>query len=371
VNDDWRDRFLTPPGGPYLLSHSVGPQPVAAAPLLHQTLLAPWAAKGGEAWGDWLAAIDRFRASLAGLLGGGPADYCPQANLSAGLTRLLTGLTVDPRRPVLLAAETSFPSLGFVLQQMTRLGYQLRWLPRAADVTDAGVWAAALTDDVAAVLTMHVHSNSGAVAPVTEIAALARARGIVSIVDVAQSAGILPIDVTAWGADAVLGSCVKWLCGGPGAGFLWVAPGLVEAVRPLDVGWFSHAEPFAFDIHDFRYAPDARRFWGGTPSVAPYVLATAGIETVAALGVQQILQHNRRLIARLRAAVPARWHDRLDVTARGGTLCLPLADDEAGLVGRLRAIGCRFDQRGAVLRLSFHAGNTDDEADRVADCFSA
>src|ERR1700761_8496579 len=85
-------RFLVPPGGPYLLAHSVGCQPVAARNALERHMLEPWAAKGGEAWPDWLAAIDDFRAALARLLGGAAADYCPQPNLSAGLFALLSAL---------------------------------------------------------------------------------------------------------------------------------------------------------------------------------------------------------------------------------------------------------------------------------------
>ena len=363
-------RFLVPAGGPYLLAHSVGCQPVAARDALERHMLAPWATKGGEAWPDWLAAIDGFRKALARLLGGAAADYCPQPNLSAGLFAVLSALPRRPGRDIILASAHTFPSLGFVAQQIERLGYRLVLLPEDQDPGALDTWDQGLSESVAFVLVMHVHSNTGIVAPVGEIAALARARGVFSVIDIAQSAGILPIDVTTWGADAVIGSCVKWLCGGPGAGFLWVDPAQVDRLQPLSVGWFSHAEPFAFDIRDFRYAPDARRFWGGTPSIAPYALATAGIELITETGVAHVLAHNRVLIAHLAGHAPDAWQPQFDRTQRGGTVCLQPGSAIDAVFERLTRAGCRFDRRGETLRLSFHLWNTPGDADLVGDCLS-
>ena len=362
-------RFHVPPGGPYLLAHSVGCLPVAAREALEREVLAPWAE--GEAWPQWLTAIDGFRGGLAGLLGGASADYCPQPNLSAALFALLSALPRRPGRDLIVVSAHSFPSLGFVAGQMTRLGYRFVLLPEDRDPGELASWDEALSETVAAVIVMHVHSNSGVVAPVADIAAIARARGVFSIIDIAQSAGILPIDIPAWGAGAVIGSCVKWLCGGPGAGFLWVDTQKIDALEPLPVGWFSHAEPFAFDIRDFRYAPDARRFWGGTPSVAPYVLATAGIASIAEAGVANVLAHNRALIAHLAASAGERWQSQLDRQGRGGTLCLRPGSAIEAVTGRLSRHGCRFDQRGDTLRLSFHLWSSLEDAVIVADSLAA
>ncbi|CAM3337548.1 aminotransferase class V-fold PLP-dependent enzyme [Asticcacaulis taihuensis] len=346
------DLFEKPPGGPYLLSHSAGLLPKAARSDFEAGFFGPWQSQPGESWPQWLTAIDDFRVALAGLLGGRMEDWCPQPNVSAALFALLSGLTVTPDRNAIVMSALAFPSLGFVAQQAERLGLRLRLFD--GDPADIATWEAALTPDVAVVVVMHVHSNTSIVSPVAEIAALARARGIFSIIDVAQSAGILPIDVTAWQADALTGSCLKWLCGGPGAGFLWCPHDL----KPLNVGWFSHENPFEFDIRDFRYASDARRFWGGTPSVAPYVLATTGIRTISEIGVKKILNHNRALIARI---------DPSDRSGQGGTLCYRPADMEKTMAA-LTAAGCRFDRRGDTLRLSFHIYNTEQDADIVVGC---
>ncbi len=359
--------FEVPNSGPYLLAHSVGCLPARTRAAFEDAYLTPWAQKGGDAWPDWLTAIDNFRGSLAQLLGGRLDDYCPQPNLSAALYALLSALPHRKDRNVIVASAHSFPSLGFVIQQAESLGLRLELLPEDRDPGDPTIWDQALRSDVAAVLVMHVHSNTGVVSPIEDIAAMARDRGIVSIIDVAQSAGILPIDVATLGATALIGSCVKWLCGGPGAGFLWIDPVRVTEFTPRNVGWFSHENPFEFDIRDFRYAPDARRFWGGTPSVAPYILAASGITLINEIGVPAILAHNRSLIARVAEQAPDHLRPQFDRTTRGGTICLQPGDDIDRIAASFSARNAKFDRRGNTLRLSFHLWNDEADADLVAE----
>jgi hypothetical protein len=235
-----RDEFHVPGPGPYALAHSVGCLPTRTAAAIQQHYLQPWQLQGGDAWPAWLSSVDEFRKSLAVLFGGEAAAFCPQANLSSGLAKLLPALPRRPGRTVLLAAEDSFPSMAFVLQQARDTGYETRLIPRAQDPASIGTWSGALTPEVAAALVPHVHSNTGVVAPVADIAALCRERDIYSILDVAQSAGILPVSVVDFAADVLLGSCVKWLCGGPGAGFMWIRPSLLSRLTPTDVGWSFH-----------------------------------------------------------------------------------------------------------------------------------
>lgn len=360
---DW----CIPGPGPYLLTHSVGCLPQAAAARLQSHYLAPWQARGGEAWGDWLAEIEGFRAALAALFGGAPAQWCPQSNLTSGLVKLLGALPppASQRRTWLVAAD-AFPSLGFVLRQARRLGYELRLLPRACDVADPRSWEAAIDASTCGVLVTHVHSNTGVVSPVAAIARHCRAQGALCVVDVAQSAGIIPWSIEALGADVVLGSCIKWLCGGPGAGFVWVEPGLLARLDPVDVGWFSHAEPFEFDIERWRPADDARRLWGGTPTVAPFVVAAESLRQLAAVGIEGVLAHNRSLLAHFTAALPEPWRAHVPTQGIGGTLCLPLGGALAPVTRALVAMGARHDTRGDVLRMSFHLCNTPEDAGRVA-----
>jgi selenocysteine lyase/cysteine desulfurase len=363
---DTRDRFEIP-SGIYALSHSVGPLPRAARKALQERCLLPWSRKGGAAWPDWLGAVEGFCTALAGLLNSETSLFCPQPSVSDGFYNLLTALP-GPRKRTVLMHEEAFPSLGFVVHGLAAQGFDIRLA--TGDVTDLSIWDRALSSDVDVALITHAHSNNGKLSPVADITTMCRERGVISIVDIAQSAGIIPINLKAWGADAMVGSCVKWLCGGPGAGYLWTSRDLLPALTPQRLGWFSHENPFEFDITDFRAADSALKFWGGTPSIAPYVLAAAGIEEIASIGVEAVRAHNLSLI---RTCLDAAGivNQAVDEARDTGTLCLAfsavvVADAKAAL----DASDCHHDWRGNTVRLSFHVFNTDEEAERVGKTLS-
>ncbi len=354
------DLFHVPEGGPYLLSHSVGCLPRTARAALDAAYLDPWQNTGGAAWEPWLETIERFRGGVARLLGTSADEVAPQESVSSALFSLLSGLRLENGRNYVVLSEQAFPTVGYVAQGLERLGFRTRLIPAGHSPGDARTWERHIDDEVAAVIAMHVHSNTGVTSPISEIAALARQRGAMTIVDAAQSAGILPVTPREWGADAVIGSSVKWLCGGPGAAWLWLRGELTSAIEPLDLGWFGHEDPFEFDIRRFRPAADARRFQGGSPSIAPFALATAGLDVIDRIGQEAILRHNRACIAAFAEAAGC----DIDMTDRGGTLCL-LFEDVAHLNAALGPDGFRYDVRGQCLRASFHAWNTPEEAEAL------
>lgn len=350
--------------GIYLLSHSVG-RPLQTAPqAVHDDFFSPWQNSAGDPWASWMAALGEFQTSLAALLGGQAEQYCPQSNLSSALTKILFSLPKRLGTQKILLSAHDFPSIGFVAQQAKVLGYELSFISADLDHTDPQIWQDAMQPDVQWVLITQVQSNTGVQVPVAEIVALAQQRQILSVVDSAQGVGILPIDVQAWGASFVLGSCVKWLCGGPGAGFMWVNPAIVGACQPQDVGWFSHENPFEFDIQHFAYHPSALRFWGGTPSVLPYVLATHSIQYLQAQGINNIRAHNLALADRLIAGLAAehlispRAHSQ-----RSGTVIVHFGAQQAAVIAALQAAQIRFDARAKGLRLSPHIYNQASEID--------
>ncbi|MBB6425941.1 aminotransferase class V-fold PLP-dependent enzyme [Sphingopyxis sp. JAI128] len=361
-----RDRFHLPPGVTYLKSHSVGCQPRAAEALLRDRLLTPWR-EAGEAWPHWLEAIGAWRAELAGLIGVEAQDLCPATNVTAALSRYISALGQATDRRTILLAPSAFPTIGYLASGLAAVGWKTRYLPRDSDVRDPENWTAALGDDVALVIAMHVSSNSGALTDIAAIASAARAAGARCIADCAQSVGVVPVAPAAWGIDAVLGTSVKWLCGGPGAAWLWVAPHDRTALDPMERGWWSHENPFEMNIHDFRYAPDARRWWGGTPDVAPFVLSAAGIGEIAAVGVDAVRAHNRALQAMLREALEPRtpqW--RWPTGEIGGTLCIDTGAGQPRVAEALDRHQLHADFRGSILRLSFHAYSSVADVEKTA-----
>ncbi len=294
MNTNIRRQFELP-DGIYLANHGVGCLPIHARQPIDD-FFSRWAQRGVAAWHDWLEGIEQFQHALAKLLGGNSLEYCPQGNISGALTKIISSLPVRSKRSKILTSKYAFPTIGFVLQQSGQNHYQIEFAHQ--DKLDDGLeyWDNLLKTDIQAVVLMHGYSNLGTLCPIADIAKLARERGIFTIVDVAQTAGIIPIAVHEWNVDFVIGSCIKWLCGGPGAGFLWCNQNDLHQFEPTQVGWFSHANPFEMDIQNFRYHDSAHRFWGGTPSITPYMIATVGLDIIHTMGIHTIYQHNQRLI---------------------------------------------------------------------------
>ena len=142
----------------------------------------------------------------------------------------------------------------------------------------------------------------------------------------------------------------------------------------MDVGWFSHEDPFEFRIQSFRYAADARRFWGGTPSVLPYVIARASIDLVNRIGVAAVREHNRALTDRLvRAALQRGLTLRTpqDPERRGGTVCVAFPDPQR-VYERLKAERVFVDVRPAYgVRFSPHIYTDAEEIDHAIASFEA
>ncbi len=358
------------PDGHYLLSHSVGLRPIAAEARLTAAFLEPWSRGDGAVWDFWLAAIGRWRAALGGLLGAAADELCPQTNVSSALTKVVFSLPPRAGRRKVVATEDDFPTIGFVLEQAQRAGYELVLLPGGARLADPDAWARAFADDVQLVHATHVFSNTSLVAPIREIIARAREAGAFSVIDVAQSAGCVPIDLGALRPDFAIGTSVKYLCGGPGACFLYADAETAKACAPADVGWFSHEDPFEFDIRCFRYAPGALRFWGGTPSVAPFALAGAGLDAIAEAGVARIRAHHERLIRRLIERFGAKAF--LSETRGGfhGASAVIKAAPSGRASAALAAARVHHDRRMGGIRVSAHLYTTEADMDALAEAIA-
>ena len=353
--------------GIYLLNHSVGRLPKSTPAYLEKHFFSPWREGTPDPWGQWMGVFNRFQQALSALFHSQSEQFCPQVNLSSGLSKLFGALPTPISRKTVLMTENDFPSMGFVARQSLPEGYDVRFIPKSEDVLDPDVWSHYLTDDVVAVFITHSHYNTSKLTPVSTITRMAHERDILSIVDVAQSSGVVPIDLTEWRADIVLGSCVKWLCGGPGAGFIWFNKASLTRFEPKDVGWFSHKNPFEFDINHFEYADDASRFWGGTPSVMPYVVATNGIETLLNIGIEKIRRHNQTLTQHVVDNVP----DYALVSPthsdkRGGTLVLKFQQQDA-VADALNCANVKFDVRPLGMRLSPHIYTSRTDIDKIIE----
>ncbi|GIU11235.1 MULTISPECIES: aminotransferase class V-fold PLP-dependent enzyme [unclassified Shewanella] len=348
--------------GSYLLSHSVGRPLKSAEQVFSKQFFAPWQDSNVEPWQQWLKVIDLFCFNLAKLFNGRIEEFCPQVNLSSALTKLVMSLDelndkFGAKNPVVLMSELDFPSMGFALKKALPQGCELRFIPKTLDITDAAVWQSYIRSDVDLVFISHVYSNTGQLAPLNEIVEAAKSKAALTLIDVAQSAGIVPLDLGHLQPDFMIGSSVKWLCGGPGAAYLWVNTKHIERCQPKDVGWFSHENPFEFDIHDFRYHPTALKFWGGTPSIAPYAIAAQSIGYFADIGSDKLRGHNQALIDIATEQLAEVFVSPMQESRRSGTMILDFGTKQQKVLEALQQANVNVDLRSEGIRVSPHIYN--------------
>ena len=344
--------------GSYLLNHSVGRPLKSLQQAFQQAYLSPWQDQGREPWSDWLNVISKFNQALAKLFNSKAELFCPQVNLSSALTKILMSQPKLANKPKVLMSEIDFPSMGFALQKSVNA--DITFLPKETNVTEFDNWAEYLTDEFDLVFVSHAYSNTGQCSPVKQIVDLAKQKNVLSIVDVAQSAGVIPFDLTDISPDFLIGSSVKWLCGGPGAAYLWLSQTQLAICQPIDVGWFSHQNPFEFDIHHFEYNDTALKFWGGTPSIAPYAFAAHSIEYFAELGSASVNQHNRKLQNQLISALTSFVVSPKEEIKRSGTVILNF-DDNQYILEKLTRSNIAVDVRSSGIRVSPHIYNDEND----------
>jgi kynureninase len=254
--------------------------------------------------------------------------------------------------------EANFPSVRYLYQAQAERG--------GADIVvaadDEGV-AEAIDDRTLLVPVSHVLYKTGEIQDVEAIVERAHDHGAHVVLDAYQSVGTVPLDVTALGVDFAVGGSVKWLCGGPGAGWLYVRPDLASVLEPGLTGWQAHARPFDFEPEQ-DYAEGAARFLTGTPNVPALYAATAGYDVIEAVGVDRIrrrsLEHTE-LLTRLLERAGFEVGSPRDPDRRGGTVTARTPEFEA-VHAELRERSILCDHRPDVgLRLGPHFYNTDEE----------
>ena len=350
----------------YLLNHSVGRPLKTSENDFAERFYEPWKKSNDEPWEKWLETINDFTLSLAKIFNAKKSEFCPQVNLSSGLTKILMSLKqVQKKKSVVLVSEIDFPGMGFALKKSLPEDCEIRFIPANEDITNSSIWDAYMTEDIDLVFVSHAYSNTGQLSPISDVISMARSRNIISILDIAQSAGIVPIDLTALKPDFMLGSSVKWLCGGPGAAYLWVNTERLSSCEPKDVGWFSHENPFEFDIHNFRYHDSALKFWGGTPVVAPFVIATNSINYFTKIGIKNIRKHNQALIAKTANEIDLEFVSPRDEAIRGGTMILDFGSNQQKVLNHLQDNNIGVDLRSHGIRISPHIYNDEQDIDQL------
>ncbi|HEU4778905.1 MAG TPA: aminotransferase class V-fold PLP-dependent enzyme [Steroidobacteraceae bacterium] len=350
-------------GSGYFLYHSIGMFPgkdERTAEALAR-VAALWGTPDDAQWPQSLEIRQQFLTRWSELIGAPSGTLTATANVTTALYSMIGALPdrILRGRKLLIAADC-FPSLHFLLSGMAeRRGFALDTVPMrpgeywVRDEDFISRWAA----DVGVALLTWVTSTASHRCDLRALVDHGHKMGSVVGVDITQGVGIVPFNVDDAGADFVVGSTLKWLCGIAGAGVLQVRDELLRQCRPELRGWFSQENPFSWALDSFAYARDARRFDHGTPSILACAACVPALEWHARQNVAELQAHNRRLVEAVVEGCVALGLKLVSPEAaaqRGGSvmLQLPAAVNPAAVVEGLREEKVFADCRGTTLRLS-------------------
>jgi kynureninase len=278
-----RAQFELPPGVIYLDGNSLGALPKTTAARVRQVVQAEWGRHLIQSWNTagWLELPQRVGDKVARLVGAGEGELVVADSTSVNLFKVLSAAARivradEPARRVLLSERTNFPTDLYIAEGLCR---ELRWELR---LLDADELPAHLGPDVALLLLTHVNYRTGRMHDLARMTAQAHAAGVLTVWDLAHSAGAVPVDLRGAQADFAVGCGYKFLNGGPGApAFVWANPRHAERFwQPLS-GWMGHAAPFEF-TSAYRPAAGIARYLCGTPPVLSLAALECGVDTLLA-----------------------------------------------------------------------------------------
>lgn len=365
---EWRREFPTVEATLHLASHTLGAMPRGVVEALSRYAQA-WSTRGIRAWEEgWFALPTEVGNLIAGLLHGEAGSVSMHENVTVAQAVALSAVNFTPPRNRLVCGAEDFPSVLYLYEGLARRGVEVvRVAARDGRTLEEDDVLAAIDERTALVAVSQVMFRTAQLLDIGAIARRARAAGALTMIDAYQAVGTLPVDVAALGIDFLTGGSVKWLCGGPGAGYLYAGPRAAR-LEPALTGWMAHARPFDFDSGPMIWHDGPRRFWTGTPGIPSYIAARPGYEIVAAIGVTAIREKSVRQTARLIA-----WADEFGfrvgspraVERRGGTVVLDVPNAASVCEALLRRDVLCDHRPGVGLRLAPHFYTRDDEVDEV------
>ena len=317
-----RQQFALPEGVIYLDGNSLGARPVAALERAQAVIAEEWGNGLIRSWNSagWADLSQRLGNRLAPLIGARDGEVVITDTTSINLFKVLSAaLSVQrqrqPQRKVIVSEASNFPTDLYIAEGLTELlqqGYSLRLVTRPDELPQA------IDADVAVVMLTHVNYKTGYMYDMQALTALSHECGALSIWDLAHSAGAVPIDLHAAGADYAIGCTYKYLNGGPGSqAFVWVSPALVDVVRQPLSGWFGHTRQFAMESN---YAPSAgiARYLCGTQPITSLAMVECGLEIFAQTDMASLRTKSLALTDLFIALVEARCaaHELTLITPR-------------------------------------------------------
>ena len=366
----WRNHFPILEKTVYLISHSLGAMPRETYESLHEYAEA-WATRGVRAWAEgWWDMPVTLGDEVARIIGASPQTVVMHQNVSICQSLILSCFDPTPKRNKIVYSELNFPSVMYVYEAHAREGrFRIETVKSDDHMTvPLERMLAAIDEETLIVPISHVLFKSAFLQDVRAITERAHEVGAHVVLDTYQSAGTVPFSVKDLNVDFATGGSVKWLCGGPGAGYLYVRPDLQTKLEPKTTGWMAHESPFAFEGGAIRYAPNVARFLHGSPAIPALYAARAGYRIINEIGVPAIREKNMRqtqLLIEMAEEVGFKVSSPRDPARRGGTITVA-TDHAAAVTKELIRREFIVDYRpGAGVRISPHFYTKDEELELI------
>lgn len=365
----WRSEFPILTDTVYMISHSLGAMPAGTAARM-QEFTDTWATRGIRAWEEgWWGMPIEVGNLVASIIGAGEGEVVMHQNVSV-CQSLVTGcFDWTGKRNKLVTDGLNFPSNDYVYHGLARQGARIVSAASPDGFTlPVEIVLDAIDEETQLVSVSHVAFRSSYLQDLAPIVEKAHRVGALVFADLYQSAGTVPVDVRALGLDFATGGSVKWLCGGPGAGYLYVRRDLWPTLQPAATGWVAHEQPFAFAGGPIAYAQDAFRFLNGTPNIPALYAARSGYEIVNEIGVAAIREKSLRQTTRLMELADQQGlkiNTCRDARRRGGvvTIDVPNGLEVTRELGRRNVL---VDYRPAAgIRVAPHFYTADEEIERT------
>ncbi|HEX7530755.1 MAG TPA: aminotransferase class V-fold PLP-dependent enzyme [Pyrinomonadaceae bacterium] len=370
----WRSEFPILDRAVYLISHSLGAMPRATYDRLHE-YADIWATRGVRAWAEgWWNMPVTVGNEVGRIIGADRDTVVMHQNVSICQSLILScflPLPENSKRRKIVYSELNFPSVMYVYEAHAREhGLRIEIVKSDDGITvPLERMLSAIDEETLLVPISHVLFKSAFLQDAKAITQRAHEVGAMVVLDTYQSAGTVPFSVKDLQVDFATGGSVKWLCGGPGAGYLYVRPDLIDRLQPKTTGWMAHEQPFAFES-ELRYAPNITRFLHGSPAIPALYAAQSGYEVINQIGVAKIREKSVRqtgTLIELAQEAGFRVTSPKNPAQRGGTITV--WDDQAAAITK-ELIRREFivDYRpGAGVRISPHFYTKDEELELIID----
>ena len=335
-----------------------------------------WSSRGVRAWHEgWWEVGKTTGDLLAPILGVERGTISMHQNVTVAMGIIGSCHSFEGTRRKIVMTDLEFPSNMYLFEGFRRYGAEIAYVPSDDTIrTNLDRLLDAIDDRTVLVPLSVVLFRSAYIQNAAAVIEKAHRVGARVILDVYQAAGTVPLDIAGLGADFAVGGSVKWLCGGPGAGYLYVRPDLAPQLQPAFIGWAAHAHPFSFSTGPVVYADAPERFQSGTPNVPSLYSARAGYEIVAKIGVPAIREKSLRLTKRLIDRATRSGY-RLNTPSadaeRGGTVVVDAPNGEAVAQELLRRNVIIDYRPDAGIRMAPHFYNTEEEIDHAIDTLDA